>query len=210
MDEKQAVTRLKHGDLAGLEVLVQLYQLQALRAACLIAGDRALAEDIVQTAFIRASERIGQFDSRRPFGPWFLRSVVNDAIKAAQRQKKLVSLDAGGEEWTVPGDGSIDLTDPAPLPEEQLETRETSQAVWRALGQLPPGQRAAIVLRYYLGMSEAEMTEELRSPAGTVKWWLYAARQRLERQLQPFRPPAPSSTGRQPTSGRERETGDKR
>jgi RNA polymerase sigma-70 factor (ECF subfamily) len=93
MDEKQAITHLKRGDIDALDVLVNLYQLKAVRAACLIVYDRSLAEDIVQSAFIRAYERIVQFDDQRPFGPWFLRSVVNDTLKAANRQKKLVSLE---------------------------------------------------------------------------------------------------------------------
>ena len=186
MNEKQAITRLKQGDLAGLEVLVRSYQLQAIRAASLITGDRSLAEDIVQNAFLRAAERIGQFDAERPFGPWFLRSVVHDAIKAAQRQKRQVSLD--DEQDGEP----LDLADPAPLPEELVEAEETRRAVWRALEQLPPNQRATIVLRYYLDMSEDEMTEELNNPAGTIKWWLHIARQRLERRLYPLRPSEPS------------------
>jgi RNA polymerase sigma-70 factor (ECF subfamily) len=177
MDEKQAIACLKQGDPNGLEALVRLHQLRALRAAGLITGDRAAAEDIVQNAFLRAAERIGQFDAERPFGPWFLRIVANDSIKAAQHRKRQVSLDDGerGE--------PIDLADPAPLPEEIIETGEFRQAVRRALGKLPPAQRAAIVMRYYLGMSEEEMTEEMDSPAGTVKWRLHAARRRLESLL---------------------------
>jgi RNA polymerase sigma-70 factor (ECF subfamily) len=174
MDEKQAISRLKQGDPNGLEALVGLFQLQALRAASLITGDCPLAEDIVQNAFLRAAERIGQFDAERRFGPWFLQIVVNDAIKAAQFQKRRVSLDDEEHGET------IGLADPAPLPEKLVETKETRQVVWRALGKLPPDQRAAIVMRYYLGMSEDEMTDELDRPAGTVKWRLHDARRRLE------------------------------
>ncbi|MEA4907472.1 MAG: sigma-70 family RNA polymerase sigma factor [Chloroflexi bacterium] len=179
MDEQQAIAYLKRGDPGGLEVLVELYQLQALRAACLITGDRPLAEDIVQNAFLRAAQRIEQFDDQRPFGPWFLRSVINDALKAVERQKRLLSLEGEGE------DEALELVDGTPLPEELVERAETRQALWQALEQLPPRQRAAIVLRYYLGMSEADMAGELDGPAGTVKWWLHSARQRLRRLLGP-------------------------
>jgi RNA polymerase sigma-70 factor (ECF subfamily) len=177
VEEQQAIARLKQGDLQGLEALVSIYQLRAVRAAALITGDRILAEDIVQNAFIRVAERIEQYDFERPFGPWFLRSVVNEAIKAAGRQKRFVSLD---EEF---GEGAFDLSDTSSLPEEVVETHETKQAVWRALQKLPPNQRAAVVLRYYLGMSEDEMTKELQVPAGSIKWRLYAARQRLAKLL---------------------------
>jgi len=189
VDEQQAIALLKRGDPAGLEALVSLYQIQALRAATLIGGDRALAEDIVQNAFLHAAEKIDQFDGNRPFGPWFLRSVVNDALKAVERQKRLVPLTA--EEY----EEEVFLIDPSPLPEESIEAEETRQAIWQALEKLSPRQRAAVVMRYYLEMSEDEMIEETRRPAGTIKWWLYAARQRLERLLWPFRPSdTPSAT----------------
>jgi DNA-directed RNA polymerase specialized sigma24 family protein len=55
--------------------------------------------------------------------------------------------------------------------------------VWAALEKLPPAQRAAVVQRYYLGMSEAEMSEGGGSPPGTIKSRLYAARRRLSKLL---------------------------
>jgi RNA polymerase sigma-70 factor (ECF subfamily) len=84
MEERQAIARLQRGDIGGLEVLVKQYQVQAVQTACLIVQDKALAEDIVQNAFITVAEKIHQFDSQKPFAPWFLRSVVNASIKAAK------------------------------------------------------------------------------------------------------------------------------
>lgn len=181
MEEIQAIALLKCGDIAGLETLVNLYQHQALRTVTLITGDLALAEDIVQSAFIRAAERIDQFDSNYLFGPWFFRSVSNDAIKAIKRQKRQVSIDE---------DNQVDiafLIDPQPLPEESVELSEVKQEVWLALQALPIKQRSAVVLRYYLGMSESEMAIELDRPAGTVKWRLYTARKRLKQILRPIK-----------------------
>ncbi len=59
-----------------------------MRAAYLICRDRPLAEDVVQSAFAKAYEKIKTFGGGRPFGPWFTRMVVNDAIKAASRRKR--------------------------------------------------------------------------------------------------------------------------
>ena len=86
MDETQAITQLKKRNINGLETLVRLHYVHAVRTAYLITRERPLAEDVVQTAFIRSYERIDQFDLTRPFINWFLRIVVNDAIKAATRQ----------------------------------------------------------------------------------------------------------------------------
>ncbi len=204
MDEKQAITRLKCGNIDALEVLVYLYQLKAVRAACLIVNDRSLAEDIVQSAFIRAYERIEQFDDQRPFGPWFLRSVVNDAIKVADRQNRMIPLEA--EE----GEGRLDQADPTPMLEELIETEETSQRILQAMQRLSPNQRSAIVLRYYLGFNENEMVAKMHRPVGTIKYWLYAARQRLKKLLHPIQSSSPPTTyKRQPLSANDPETGDK-
>ncbi len=180
MDERKAIARLKQGDIKGLETLVRKYQLTATRTAYLITRDRAVAEEIVQAAFLRAYERIGQFDSGRSFGPWFLRSVVNDAVKYVSRNSQLVSIEADEEEETALSDF---LADPAPGPEDLAEAEERRQIVWDALGALPPQQRAVIVMRYYLGLSEAEIGEHLGCPLGTVKWRLHAARKRLQELL---------------------------
>jgi len=193
MEEQEAIARLKRGDIGGLEALVRQYQVRAVRTAYLIIRDRALAEDIVQAAFLRAYERIGQFDAGRPFGPWFLRSVVNDAVKAATRRERQVSLEAGSEREET--HLAHLLADPGPGPDDLMEAAELRQTIWAALGKLPPAQRAAIVLRYYLGLSEAEMAGELACPPGTVKWRLHAARKRLRTLLRPLWPAA-SGSGR--------------
>ena len=154
-----------------------IYEVRAVHAVILIVGDRGQAEDIVQNAFIRVFERIDQYDLKRPFGPWFFRIVVNDALKTVSRQKRLTSLDIDncGQE--------IKITDPTPLPEQLLEMQESRQQIWQALQQLPPNQYASVVLRYYLEMPEREIAEKLHGPVGTVKWWLYSAKQRLAKLL---------------------------
>jgi len=186
VDERQALACLRRGDMEGLEPLVRAHQLRALRAATLIVCDRALAEDLVQAAFVRAAERIAQLDPGRPFGPWFLRSVVNDALKAAVRRERTVSLDQAS------ADGALTLAeqlpDPAPGPLAAVETAETQRAIWDALGALSPRQRAAVVQRYYLDLSEAEMAAHWQAAPGTVKWHLHQARARLRLLLRPLIP----------------------
>ncbi len=180
MDEQGAIEQIKKGNIDGLEVLVRKYQVRAVRAAFLVAQDRYLAEDVVQTAFIRVYERIGQFDSDRPFWPWFARIVVNDAVKAVRRSQRWFSLNGNKEnislEEIIPDDGLS--------PSEQLEMSELRETVRKAIETLPPAQRAVIVLNYFVGMSEVEMAEEMKAPAGTVKWRLHAARKKLHRMLE--------------------------
>lgn len=184
MDEREAIARLRRGDWAGLEPLVSHYHLSAVRTAYLVIHDRALAEDLVQAAFLRAAERIGQFDPERPFGPWFLRGVVNDAVKAATRGRREQSLDSDAaaearllalaEDW-------------AAGPEAAAEQAERTDAIRAALAALSPEQRGLVARRYYLGLTDNELAHELGVPLGTVKSRLHAARERLRRLLQPWR-----------------------
>ncbi len=184
MDERQALARLRRGDIGGLETLMHLYQVKAVRTAYLITRDRAAAEDIVQSAFVRAYERIHQYQPNRPFEPWFLRVVINDAVKAAQRSQRQVSIDVEAEETDLT---LADLlADPQTDPADAFERERIQRAVWEAMEQLTPNQRAVAVLRYYLDYSEAEMADYLTLSTGTVKGRLYSARQRLKKLLTPL------------------------
>lgn len=176
MEEGEAVTLLKQGNLKGLDELVQRHQVEAVQAAFLIVGDRGTAEDIVQTAFLKVAIKIHQFKDGRPFRPWFLRIVTNDAIKAAVKAKRLLSLDAimdlgASPEW---------LRDPRPGPEDIAGIAEERQRVWEALEELTPRDRAVIVWRYYLDMSGPEISLKLSRSISSVKWSLHVAKERLQ------------------------------
>lgn len=191
LEEINSIACLKRGDLEGLDWLMQHYQLRALRAAYLIVRDPDVAEDIVQNAFVCLVSKIGHFDERRPFGPWFFRSVINDTLMFLRKQQREVSLEADYDE-SAPELLEY-LRDPNPDPETLLADEETRRKVWEAMAQLSAAQRAVIVQRYYLGMSEAEMSLKMKRPTGTVKWLVHEARKRLARLLRSeFRPAADS------------------
>jgi RNA polymerase sigma-70 factor (ECF subfamily) len=173
MDDLQAVRLLKGGDVSGLEALVARYQAKAIRTAFLITHDEALAEDVVQETFVRIYQRIRQFDDSRPFAPYLMRSIVNAAINATKysvRRNPAAGMDLRAVEELVSHAGPL---------EDRAEYGQLKHEIHAALAQLPQQQRAVIVQRYYLEMSEKEMAETLKTPPGTVKWLLHAARRRL-------------------------------
>lgn len=170
LDDYQAVAAIARGDLNGLDVLVRRYQTKATRVAYLITNDLALAEDSMQSAFVQLVEHIDQFDPARRFEPWFMRIVVNLALKTVGQGKRVLELD-------------VELPDPHPNPEAAVEDAELEQWVRAALLRLAPEQRAVIVLRYYLGYTETEISEELGSPIGTIRWRMHAARTMLKQLL---------------------------
>lgn len=179
MEESQAIALIKKGDLMGLEVLVRRHQVEAVHAAYMIVGDRFLAEDIAQASFLKAAEKIHQFKDGRPFRPWILRIVTNDALKASLRARRDLSLDA-----TQELDESLAwLRDTNPGPEELAATAENQQMIWEALQQLTPKQRAAIVMRYFLDMKDREIAQELDRPLSSIKWSIHAAKGRLRSLL---------------------------
>lgn len=185
MEDQIAISRIKQGDPGGLEALVMGYQVQAVYTAYMIVFDRSLAEEVAQTAFVRVVEKIQQFDEARPFAPWFFRIVVNEALRVARQQRLIVSLDDDPDEdvnavarW---------LSDPQPQPEKLVEAKETQQVLLAALKRLKPEQRAVVVMRYYLEMSEADMSARLDRPVSTIKWLLRVARERLQSLLRSSR-----------------------
>jgi RNA polymerase sigma-70 factor, ECF subfamily len=169
MNEQQAIQRMKGGDINGLEVLVRTYQVQAVRAVDLITRDTAQAQDIVQAAFVRVFHRIEQFDDSRPFGPWFMQICVNDAYKAVTRNRTVSFETPIGAETEADGTLGDMLPDDGLPPDDQIELNELKADVWEALGKLAPEERAAIVMRYFLNFSEAEMATTLDRPRGTVE-----------------------------------------
>ena len=178
MDEQEAIRRLKDGDIGGLEFLVHRYQLKAVRTAYLITRDLGLAEDVVQDSFLQVHRSIRSFDAARPFEPWFLRSVINASVKLLQKNARQVQLGDEEDESAL-----TELATTFDSVESQVESSEVEAQIWAAMQKLSPRQRAVIVQRYYLEMSEAEMTKASRAARGTIKWLLNAARERLRSLL---------------------------
>lgn len=172
MDEIEAVRRLKRGEISGLEYFVSRYQVKATRAVFLVIHDQARAEDVVQETFVRIFQNSSRFDETRPFEPYLMRSVVNAALNACRNDKRFVSIESDID--TVEG-----LISEAASVESHVEYWELRNEIMETLKQLPPRERAVIVQRYYLDMSEKEMALALDTAPGTVKWLLNAARNRL-------------------------------
>src|SRR4051794_30611173 len=149
-DERAWIRSAQAGSVDALESLYRAHWPRAYRAAYLVVHDSAGAEDIAQEAFLAAVRALDRFDRRRPFGPWLHRIVVNRAIDWA-RARSLRGEVAADESLAAEPDA------PAELPE-----------LVRALAELPPDQRAVIVLRSLLEYTPGEIAELLDVPRGTV------------------------------------------
>jgi RNA polymerase sigma-70 factor (ECF subfamily) len=167
--ERAWVRDAQRGSAEAFEQLFRAHWSRAYRAALLVVGDAAAAEDIAQESFLAAVRALDRFDRRRPFGPWLHRIVVNRAIDWARARTLRRELDVAA----VPEPAA-----PAAGPEPGR-----AGAMAAAVSELGPEQRAVIVLRYLLEYTPGEIAELLDLPRGTVNSRLRRGLDRLEEAL---------------------------
>ena len=158
---------------------MRMYQNIATRTAYVIVGDSADAQDAVQEAFIKAYYALGRFRPGAPFRPWLLRIVANEAInrrRAARRHVNL-ALRAIAIADRPPGDAG-------PSPEGAALAEERQRELVAAMGRLRPEDRLVIAYRYWMDMSESEMSDALGCARGTVKSRLSRAMRKLRREFE--------------------------
>ncbi len=179
MEEEELIARAMGGDGGAFNELLVRYQGLAYSVAYRILGDQADAADAAQDAFLSAYQAVRRFRGGS-FRAWLMRIVTNacyDSLRRAQR-RPTVSLEAGDD----PGWHEC-LADPGELPEAMAERHDLSMQVQRALGALPPEQRAVLVLSDLHGLPYAEIAYVLRLPLGTVRSRLSRARRVLRDRL---------------------------
>lgn len=164
-DDLTVLVERHHGPLLGF-----LYRMMG--------GDRALAEDLVQEAFLRALRAIRQYQYPRPFKPWLYAIATNLARDHYKRADTRHTISAPSDEMTWET-----ASGQAGWPENSLLAEEEARRVAAAVMALPAHQREALVLRYYQALSLAEIADALVVPVGTVKSRLFLGLRRLREIL---------------------------
>lgn len=164
-DDVELVGRCLRGEVEAFEPLVARYQKVLFNLALRMLGDREDAQDVTQTGFVKAYEKLATYDPAYRFFSWIYRIVMNECLNLRQRRPSHESLD---ERLASPD---------SPLFE--AEAHETSERVQTGLLRLPAELREVLVLRHFLELSYGEISATLKLPEKTVKSRLYAARQRL-------------------------------
>jgi RNA polymerase sigma factor (sigma-70 family) len=162
LDESDLIGRAKRGDTHAYEELVHTHQGIAFRTAYVIAGNAADAEDATQDGFVKAWRALGRFREGAPFRPWLLQIVANEARNRRRSAGRRVHLALRAATEETSGDA-------APSPEASLLSAEARETLLAAVNELPEDQRNVIALRFFVGLSEAEVAETLKLPTGTVK-----------------------------------------
>lgn len=144
--------------------------------AYLITGDAAEAEDAAQTGFVKAWLALKSFRTGAPFRPWLLQIVANEARnrRTARSRRPAIELDTVADSLSASQESS---------PEASAITRDLHGQLVETLNRLRSEDRAVIVARYFLDLSEAEMADMLGCRRGTVKSRLSRAMGRLRQNL---------------------------
>lgn len=170
--------RAQRGDDAAFDRLVARYQGAIYHLALRYRGHPEDARELAQDVFLRVYRKLSAYDANRPFRPWLHTLAVRVMLNAqAARPPATVPLDP------TDGPGLEPATPPQDDPARLAEGRSLREAVHRALLELPPAYRLAMLLRHLRGLSYDELATTLQLPVGTVKTHLHRARNRLREVL---------------------------
>ncbi len=157
------MTLVQEGEPRAFEVIFDRHSAAAFSLAYRMCGRRAMAEDVVQDAFLSLWRSGARYDRRRgSVRTWVLGVVHNRAIDAFRRG-------VVRESRNVPDDGIAEQLPGAERTEVEVARRDEAREVRRALDDLPPEQRQVIELAYFGGFTHTQISEMLTLPAGTVK-----------------------------------------
>jgi RNA polymerase sigma-70 factor (ECF subfamily) len=170
--ESEWLARAGEGDDQAFAKLVEAYQMPVHNLCFRMLGDAGEAEDASQESFLRAYRSLHRYDPQRKFSTWLLSIASHYCIDQLRRRKvPAVSLDEV-EPWE-------EAPDPLPGPEAALVGREEQASLNRMLGSLRSQDRAAILLRYWYGLSTEEIAASLSLSVKAVKSRLHRARKAL-------------------------------
>jgi RNA polymerase sigma-70 factor (ECF subfamily) len=171
--DQEIVDRVKAGDTALYEIIMRRYNQRLYRVARAILRDDAESEDVMQDAYVRAYQHLGQFAGRAPFSTWLTRIAVHEALARARNRKRNPQLDDDFEE---DGELLMNMAEPAPGPEDNASRAEVSQLLEEAVLGLPEQYRIVVALRDIEEMSTAETAATLDLTEENVKVRLHRGR----------------------------------
>lgn len=174
LSDQEAVARVRSGDKASFELLMRRHNRRVFRAARAILKRDDEAEDVMQDAYVRAYEHLGEFRGDAGFGTWVARIAVHEAFARLRRERRFSSAAPPSEEPTSM------LPEPDRTPEQLVNDHQLRDVLEQAIDRLPDDFRAVFVLRAVEQMSGAETADCLGIPEETVKTRLHRAKLRLQ------------------------------
>ena len=192
------VQALRDGDERVFSEIVEQWSGGMLRMALSHVDSRAIAEDVVQDAWLTVLRTLDRFERRSTLRTWVLGIVINLARSRARAERRSVPLDDGLTDAAVDPARFLPAdhprwphhwaVEPIPwrTPEEELLAAETRKVLAEAIDALPPAQRDVVVLRDIDGLSSAEVCNILGLTDTNQRVLLHRARSRVRTALERY------------------------
>jgi len=192
----ELVERCLQGDEAAWDEIVRMHRRKVFNLAYKFVGRHDEAEDLTQDIFLRIFKALHTFDRRANFQTWLIsisRNLCIDHYRSMRKEREMVAREVDASE--------LSPASPDRGPDRLLEAGDLKDLVRRALAELPPNLREAVVLRDLQEFSYLEIAEQLGLPEGTVKSRINRGRlelakhiTRLQEQRRRARPEADGGT----------------
>ncbi len=179
LSDEEVVERVLAGDTALYEVVMRRYNTRLYRVARAILRNDGEAEDVMQDAYVKAFQHLGQFAGRAKFSTWLTRIAVHEALARVHKARRF-------EEWDDMNENQQNEIGAAPLksnPESETASVEMSKILEQAIESLPETYRAVVMMRDVEDMSTAETAECLSLSEENVKIRLHRAHEMLRKEL---------------------------
>lgn len=165
--DRALIRKAASGDREAFRSLAEALKDEVYNLSWRMTFSREDAEDLSQEVFITLFRNLGRYDSELPFAPWFRRVFTNVALNYRRRLRpvKMLPEDAADPRPTDPGNDDAEIVE-------------------AALKTLPNEYRLVVTFKYFQGLEVDEIARTLKVPEGTVKTWLFRAREALKQKLE--------------------------
>lgn len=163
---KDILLRARMGDRDAFRSILESTQKLAFNIAYRLTYNATDAEDATQEVYLRLFRNFPQYDAEQPFLPWFRRLCTNCILNWKEKRRPTVELP------------ELSVRDGAPA--------DPSDRLRQAIKELPPEYQSCVTLKYLEDLGINEIAATLQVPPGTVKTWLFRAREILVQKLKPY------------------------
>jgi len=183
---KSLIKKAKKGDKGSFGKLVKMHQRSILYLAYDLVGNYDDAKDLAQEVFIRAFEKLKQFEERSQFSTWLNRIAVNLAIDFHRKNKKKFNQMIGDNFEEIHHHEILEGFNHQDSPEKTIEFSERKIVLEQALNKLSENQRTVVALKYFHQNSTKEIAETMTIAENTVRIHLFRAMKNLKNILKEY------------------------
>lgn len=163
---KDILHRARSGDRDAFRIVLESTQKLAFNIAYRLTYNGSDAEDATQEIYLRLFRNFERYDAEQPFLPWFRRLCTNCVLNWKEKRRPTVEL------------GEVSVRDAGP--------NDPNARLRQAIKELPPEYQSCVTLKYLEDLGISDIAAALQVPPGTVKTWLFRAREILVQKLKPY------------------------